>query len=122
MCRTEPASAAATSLVAGSPLPTEKIDDINCRPAATAMNEHAICEHERRAGRRRSQEHSVGYGLEFDLASRREREPIAKCFRHHDPTRSVHGSFHTKMVFRNGPPSQRRGVRPLLPWIAKLGA
>jgi hypothetical protein len=97
-------------LVATSPLPTEKLDDINRHPAASAMDEHAVLEHERRAGRGRSQEHSVGHGLDLDLAPRRQGEPIPKYFRHHDPPGRINGSLHTKMVFRNGPWSQRLGA------------
>ncbi len=45
------------------PLLSEKLDHINRRPAAAAMNEHAFCEHKRESGCGRSQEYSVGHGL-----------------------------------------------------------
>ena len=112
MCRTEPASGAVRCLSTGGPLLSEKLYDVNRRPAAAAMNEYAGLQHERRTGRGRSQEHSVGHGLDLDLASRCESKPITKRFRYHDPSCRINGSSHTKMVFRNGPQSQHGGGRP----------
>lgn len=96
---------------AAGPLLPEKLDYIDRRPAAAAMNEHAVFEHKRGAGCGWSQEHSVGHGLDLDLTAGCEGEAIPKGFWHHDPPRRVDGSLHTKMVFRHGTPSQQGGGR-----------